>query len=99
MYNIYDVNLPKVLISEVIEDNQILPKNYKEALLIPKWKDSMDGEFKTLLDNNTCSLIGPKPNMNVIGCKWVFMIKRKSNGSVERYKARLVAQGYKQQKM
>lgn len=52
-YDIYDVNLSKALIFEVIEDNQILSKNYKEALLILKEKDAMDDELKTLLDNNT----------------------------------------------
>lgn len=32
--------------------------------------------------------------MNVLGCKWICKVKLKSDGSFERYKARLVAQGY-----
>ncbi|WJZ99837.1 hypothetical protein VitviT2T_018252 [Vitis vinifera] len=32
----------------------------------------------------------------VIGCKWVFTIKSKADGSVERYKAKLVAKGFTQ---
>lgn len=35
--------------------------------------------------------------MNIIGCKWVFKLKRNTNGGIERYKARLVAKGYHQQ--
>ena len=35
--------------------------------------------------------------MNVIGCKWIFKLKHKSDGSIERYKALLVAKGYKQE--
>jgi hypothetical protein len=34
---------------------------------------------------------------NVIDYKWVYKIKRKSDGSLDRYKTRLVAKGFKQQ--
>lgn len=34
--------------------------------------------------------------MNVIGCKWVFHVKRKADGSMERYKACMVAKGFNQ---
>ena len=32
-----------------------------------------------------------------IGCKWVYKIKHRSDGSIERYKARSIAKGYNQQ--
>src|SRR5262249_11672659 len=41
-------------------------------------------------------LVPPDCGHNVVGCKWIFRIKRHADGSVQRYKARLVAQGYNQ---
>jgi len=51
--------------------------------------------FDALLKNGTSSLVSP--SMNIVGCKWVFRIKRKADGSIEHYKARLVAEGFHQQ--
>jgi hypothetical protein len=33
---------------------------------------------------------------NIVGCKWVYKIKRKKDESLDKYKARLVAKGFKQ---
>ena len=40
----------------------------------------------------------PKPkDAKIITCKWVYKLKKKVNGSIDRYKARLVAHGFSQQ--
>lgn len=57
----------------------------------------MNKEFTALMHNGTWSLVPPTQNMNLVGCKWVFKIKRYADGAVERYKARLVAKGFHQQ--
>lgn len=57
----------------------------------------MRAEIQAIEYNKTSELV-PLPIGKVpIGCKWVFKIKYKANGDVERYKARLVAKGYNQQ--
>lgn len=35
--------------------------------------------------------------MNIIGCKWVFQLKTKSNGIIDQYKAQLMAKGFNQE--
>ncbi|KAA0060623.1 putative mitochondrial protein [Cucumis melo var. makuwa] len=54
----------------------------------------MDEEYKGLLKNKTRDLVPPSSSMNVVGNKWVFQIKRNANGSIQRHKARLVAEGF-----
>jgi Reverse transcriptase (RNA-dependent DNA polymerase) len=57
----------------------------------------MATELDALAKNSTWELIPPPPNANVIGCKWVFKLKRKADGTVERHKAPLVAKSYTQE--
>jgi len=56
----------------------------------------MQVEFNALLKNQTWSLVPPSAANNVVGCKWVFKLKRKADGTIERHKARLVAKGFHQ---
>lgn len=57
----------------------------------------MGHDFDALIESGTWTLVPPQPSMNILPNKWVYRIKRKSDGSVERYKARLVANGFHQQ--
>nr|KYP48064.1 Retrovirus-related Pol polyprotein from transposon TNT 1-94 [Cajanus cajan] len=57
----------------------------------------MKQEYSALLKNNTWTLVQLPPNRNAIGCKWVFRIKENFDGSVNKYKAILVAKGFLQQ--
>lgn len=41
------------LIAEVIEDNNLVPKNYKETLKIPHWQEAINEEYKVLMENKT----------------------------------------------
>jgi hypothetical protein len=57
----------------------------------------MESEITALHANDTWSLVPHDPSMNVVGCRCVYKIKRRADGTVERYKARLVARGFSQQ--
>lgn len=61
-----------------------------------KWIDAMKQELNEIEENKTWILVKRPHDRNVIGCRWVFKTKYNKDGSVERYRARLVAQGHKQ---
>lgn len=56
----------------------------------------MQKELDTLSLNNTWELVPLPQGKKAIGSKWVYKVKLKSDGSLERYKVRLVAKGYNQ---
>lgn len=72
------------------------PSTYEEAVADAKLVDVMKQELQALEDNGTWKIVPLPLGHSVIGCKWVYKIKYKANGDVERYKARLVAKGYNQ---
>ena len=61
-----------------------------------KWQDAMEKEMKSLNDNEVWELVELPEGRKAVGSKWVYKVKTDANGSIERYKARLVAQGFSQ---
>lgn len=74
-----------------------LPKTYSAALNDPNWRNAMTDEYTALLDNNTWELVPRPANTNVINYIWLFRHKFHANGTLQRYKARLVVNGRSQQ--
>lgn len=54
----------------------------------------MEEELEALKRNNTWCLVPYTSSMNVVGCKWMFRVKRNVDGSFQRCKARLMAKGF-----
>ena len=57
----------------------------------------MINEYDSVLANGTWNLVYCPHDVNPIGCKWVYRVKYKPNGKIDKYKARLVAKGFAQQ--
>ena len=72
------------------------PQNFHEANSQEVWKEAMQEELKALDQHNTWSITKLPKGKKVVGCKWIYKLKFKSDGSIERYKARLVARGFTQ---
>ncbi|KAJ9548745.1 hypothetical protein OSB04_021288 [Centaurea solstitialis] len=73
-----------------------VPTSYHKAFADPHWLRAMQTEFSALKENDTWDLVPRPVNRPVIRCMWLFRHKFKSDGSLERYKARLVVNGKSQ---
>ena len=78
--------------------SQLEPKNFKEAKNDECWIFDMQEELGQFERNNVWTLVTRPTNYPFIGTKWVFRNKMDELGNVVRNKARLVAQGYNQEK-
>ena len=72
------------------------PSLVAEALSNSNWKKAMNEEYNALIKNGTWTLVPFSEGMNIVDNKWVFRLKYNPDGSVQRYKARLVTKGFQQ---
>ncbi|GJU41593.1 ribonuclease H-like domain-containing protein [Tanacetum coccineum] len=72
------------------------PKSFFEASKYPHWTDAMNKKIDALLRNGTWEIIELPKGRKAIGSKWIYKIKFKSSSEIDKYKARLVAQGFGQ---
>jgi len=74
-----------------------IPRSHLQALKDSNWKQAMRDEYNALIKNNTWTLVPRPASANVVRCMWLFKHKNNADGSLSRYKARLVANGRSQQ--
>lgn len=85
---------PKVFTAVDLENSEL--SSVHEAFQSDVWKQAMSAEYEALMKNQTWSLVPIPKDHKIVGCKWVFNIKRNSDGSISQSKARLMAKGYHQ---
>lgn len=76
--------------------NMFIPRNIQEALNDPDWNAAVMEEIHALEKNGTWDLVNLPKGQKLVGCKWLFTVKFRADGSVERRKVRLVAKGFTQ---
>lgn len=87
---------PKYALAATMTDESFEPSSVTQARQLRKWRAAMCTDFDALQKNGTWSLVLPTPSMSILSNKWVYKIKRRSDGTVECYKARLVANCFHQ---
>ncbi|GJX81432.1 ribonuclease H-like domain-containing protein [Tanacetum coccineum] len=70
-----------------------IPKSYPIAFRDPNWYRAMLDEYTALIKNNTWILVPRPPDANIVRSMWLFRHKYNADGTLSRYKARLVANG------
>lgn len=63
---------------------------------ICQWMEAMKDELRYMQDNEVWDLVRLSNGVKIVGCKWLFKIKRDSKGNVERVEAKLVSKGFTQ---
>ncbi|MCO5569014.1 hypothetical protein L7F22_022720 [Adiantum nelumboides] len=72
------------------------PNSFEESQHDPQRKKAMQVEFVSNIKNDTCDLVDRSQKCEVIGTKWVYRVKYKSTGVLDKYKTRRVAKGFAQ---
>lgn len=60
----------------------------------PNWKAAVEAKYNSIMKHNTWEIVDHSLNWKVIGTKWIWKVKYKAEGTLEKYKAGLVALGY-----
>lgn len=85
-----------------VQEGMSIPCSFTEAINHPEnnlWREAMKAEFDALSLMGTWELVDPPDDCQIIGCRWVYSIKHNEDGSIDRYKCRLVAKGCSQKYM
>ncbi|CAA7044991.1 unnamed protein product [Microthlaspi erraticum] len=75
------------------------PRTFSEAMAsidAAFWKEAVNDEMDSIVGSNTYFLTDLPPGCKALGCKWIFTKKMLIGGAIDKFKARLVIQGFRQ---
>ena len=78
------------------------PVTYEEAIKSQDstfWKEAIQEEMDSIMGNKTWKVVDLPPGSEPIGCKWIFKRKNKVDGTIDKFKARLIAKGFTQKEV
>ncbi|KAE8684446.1 hypothetical protein F3Y22_tig00111129pilonHSYRG00030 [Hibiscus syriacus] len=81
----------KVLLAEISPQE---PASVYKALQHSDWCEAVHNEYTTLMKNGTWEFKPLPPTRKAVGCKWLFKVNNKPDGSIDIFKVRMVVKGY-----
>jgi hypothetical protein len=72
------------------------PSTFEEATIRQVWRDSMMEEYNSIMKNDVWEVVPRPEGKSVVTSKWLYKLKHVVDHSIEKYKARFVAQGFSQ---
>ena len=69
------------------------PIHFKDAIISPNWTAAMNEELSSLEQHHTWHFLGLPKDKKPIGYKWVYRTKYNTDGTLDKYKTRLVILG------
>ena len=75
------------------------PNMYQDVMKSPdsqKWLQACCLKYDTIMGYSSWELVKRPPEVNIIRCRWTFRVKWDNLGQIDKYKARLVTQGFSQ---
>jgi hypothetical protein len=83
------------LMCDLLEEE---PTCFEEAIQRKEWANAMTEEYQSIMKNEVWEIVPRPKNKDGVSSRWLFKIKHVVDGSIEKYKARLVARGFSQKK-
>ena len=81
------------LSQEIVEHRAYAQAVYPSNTFHREWQFAVEKELNSLTENNKWTLVPMPSDMHIIGCLWIFKLKRDSSGRILKFKARVCARG------